>query len=98
MQCWLTCIVGYIAPTPPLPHGMHNINIFKGFHVDINRYVKYKISVISSHHVGARLLYINEKQTSLYILISKNQALQILPAPCILLLFKSYTTINTPYN
>ena len=38
MQRWLTCVVGYIAPTPPpLPHGMHNINIFKGFHGDINR-------------------------------------------------------------
>ena len=37
-------------------------------------------------------------KTSLYILISKNQVLQILPAPCILLLFNSYTTINTPYN
>ena len=33
-------------------------------------------------------------------LISKNQVLQILyfKTPCILLLFNSYTTINTPYN
>ena len=37
-------------------------------------------------------------ETSLYILISKNQVLQMLPAPCILLLFNSYTTIDTPYN
>ena len=65
MQCWLICKVGYIAPTsPPLTHGMHNTNIFRGFHGNINRYVKYvqKISIISSHYEGARLLYINEKQ------------------------------------
>ena len=43
MQCWLTCVVGYISLTPPpLPHGMHNTNIFRGFHGDINRYIKYK--------------------------------------------------------
>ena len=71
MQSWLTCVVGYISPTPPsLPHGMHNINIFKGLHGDINRYVKYKISVISSHYVGARLFYINEKtKKGMYVYI-----------------------------
>ena len=62
MQCLLTCVVGYIAPTLPSPppwYAQHKY--IQGFHGDINRYVKYKISVISSHHVGARLLYINEK-------------------------------------
>ena len=42
MQCWLTCVVGHSAPTPPpLPQCMHNTNIFSGFHGDINRYVGY---------------------------------------------------------
>ena len=44
MQCWLTCVVRYIAPTPPSPpYGMLNTNIFRGLYGDINRYVKYKI-------------------------------------------------------
>ena len=64
MQCWLTCIVGYIAPTPlPLPHGMGDTNKSRGFHGYIKKFEKVqKISIISSHYEGARLVYIKTKK------------------------------------
>ena len=48
------------------------------------------IQVNNSHGIdNIMFLILYVILTSLYILISKNQALQILPAPCLLLLFNS---------